>query len=282
MNMSKLYPDISHHHPVTSWDKVETNCGLIITKATQGTNFVDGTLKSIIKECEKRKIPYWLYVYLNKGNELDQAKFLVKTCKDLVGNYFVGYALDVEAGNTAVNCKKAVEYLDTLSCKKMWYSMYSEYGTYKGIITNLGSDWAYWEARYGANNGKYSEKYPCHSTCHLYQYTSKGSVSGITGSIDLNKIMNRNSKNESWFTTPKSKKSASTAKASTVYYSKYTGKTGTIDAVLKAVGVPEAYRGTWKKRKSLAAKNGISNYTGTEAQNLKLIALAKEGKLKKV
>lgn len=66
------------------------------------------------------------------------------------------------------------------------------------------------------------------------------------------------------------------------YYDKYTGKAATLDTVLKAVGVPEKYRNNWAKRKPLATANGISNYTGKSFQNLKLISLAKQGKLKKV
>lgn len=66
------------------------------------------------------------------------------------------------------------------------------------------------------------------------------------------------------------------------YYPKYTGKSAKLDTVFKAIGVPAAYRGNWKKRKPVAQKNGISNYTGTAQQNLKLISLAKAGKLKKV
>lgn len=78
------------------------------------------------------------------------------------------------------------------------------------------------------------------------------------------------------------KPTTTTAKPTTAYYKTYTGKSDKIDKVLSAVGVPAAYRGSWKKRKAVAAKNGISNYTGTAAQNLKLITLAKHGKLKKV
>lgn len=66
------------------------------------------------------------------------------------------------------------------------------------------------------------------------------------------------------------------------YYKKYTGKSNVLDTILKAIGVPSAHYGSWKKRKTLASKNGISNYTGTAAQNIKLINLAKQGKLKKV
>jgi N-acetylmuramoyl-L-alanine amidase len=66
------------------------------------------------------------------------------------------------------------------------------------------------------------------------------------------------------------------------YYKKYTGVSTTLDVVLKAVGVPEKYRGSWSKRKPVAKKNGISVYIGSATQNKKLITLAKQGKLKRV
>lgn len=65
-------------------------------------------------------------------------------------------------------------------------------------------------------------------------------------------------------------------------YPAYTGASGKIDEVLKAIGVAGAYVGSWKNRKPIASANGIGNYTGTAEQNTKLITLAKQGKLKKV
>lgn len=65
-------------------------------------------------------------------------------------------------------------------------------------------------------------------------------------------------------------------------YPGYAGHSIYVDEVLKAIGVPEQYRGSYKKRKPLAAKNGIANYTGTAAQNNNLISLAKQGRLKRV
>ena len=67
-----------------------------------------------------------------------------------------------------------------------------------------------------------------------------------------------------------------------LYYPKYTGKSPKVDVVLKAVGVPEAYRGNWKKRRPLAIKNGIAPYTGTATQNKRLIDYAKRGLLVKM
>lgn len=92
-------------------------------------------------------------------------------------------------------------------------------------------------------------------------------------------------KDKKWKTEFWNKLSTTATSATTTtsaYYKKYTGKSGAINTVLKAVGVPEKYRGTWAKRKPVATANGIKNYTGTAAQNSKLITLAKNGKLKKV
>ena len=182
------YPDISHHHPVGDWDKIEKNCPFIITKATQGTSFVDSAMAGIVRQCEKRGVYYWLYAYLNKGDELAQAKFLEKTCRDKIGKYFMGYILDVEAGNTVADVQKAMDYLETLPHKMMLYTMYSQYDRYKNIIALRPKKCAWWEARYGLNNGRYDAAYPCHSGVDLHQYTSNGVCPGISDRIDLNRI----------------------------------------------------------------------------------------------
>ncbi len=65
-------------------------------------------------------------------------------------------------------------------------------------------------------------------------------------------------------------------------YKKYSGTSFKIDTVLKEIGVPTKYLGNFKNRKPIAEKNGIAKYIGSATQNLRLIALAKKGKLKKV
>lgn len=197
--------DISHHHHVSDWDKVEKNVDVMITKATQGTSFVDDYFETIVNQCEKRKIPYWLYTFLNKGNELAQAKFLVKTCRDKVGDYFVGYILDVESGSSATGVKEAMDYLAMLDHKMMVYTMYAEHDKYKNILADRPGKCAWWEARYGLNDGVYRSKYPCHSGVDLHQYTSAGSCPGIPDEIDINRVT-RYGKTLKWFETPKKKK----------------------------------------------------------------------------
>lgn len=68
----------------------------------------------------------------------------------------------------------------------------------------------------------------------------------------------------------------------TEVYPAYIGPAAHLDTILKAIGVPAAYIGSYKKRRPLAEANGIANYQGTARQNLDLIALARAGKLVKV
>lgn len=213
--MANHYPDVSHHDPVKNWDKVKNNCPFVIAKATQGTSFIDSTLDDFIKNCEKRKIPYWLYTYLNSGNELEQAKFLVKTCKNKVGKYFIGYVLDVECaeGCSVAGVKSALAYISGLGYKSMIYTMYAQYSRYEAAIKSRPANCAWWEARYGKNDGTYRKAYPCHSGVDLHQFTENGYCPGIPGKIDLNRLTGTK-KNEVWFCTNVSLKSQEQPSAS--------------------------------------------------------------------
>ena len=156
-----------------------------------------------MKGCEENGIPYWLYAYLNKGEELAQAKFLVKKCKKLVGKKFVGYIIDVEAGNFAVDVKVALDWLKKQAKKTMLYTGYSDYRIYKEVIETRGDTCAWWEARYGKNDGTYNDAYPCHAGVDLHQYTSEGDCPGINSKVDLNRLTG--ARPLEWFTTPEAK-----------------------------------------------------------------------------
>lgn len=66
------------------------------------------------------------------------------------------------------------------------------------------------------------------------------------------------------------------------FYPKYNGASNDIDIVLSSIGVKSSFYGNYKKRIPLAKVNGIKNYTGNLSDNMKLLSLAKNGKLKKV
>lgn len=74
-------------------------------------------------------------------------------------------------------------------------------------------------------------------------------------------------------------KVAGSAPAASAYYPKYTGATNTsLVSGLSGVGEKDT---TFAHRARIAAANGIPNYSGTAAQNIQLLNLLKQGKLKK-
>lgn len=195
-----IIPDVSHHDPISSWDAIQQTCSFLITKATEGTKYVDPTLFSFIHACETRHIPYWVYTFLKYDNELEQAKFMVKTCKDKVGKYFIGYILDVERNNEIKGVQEALKWLNKQGYKTMLYTQYSQKDRYKKVIENRGENCAWWEARYGKNEKTYNPKYPAHEGVDLHQFTENGVVNGIRTLVDLNRITGN--KPLDWFTIP--------------------------------------------------------------------------------
>lgn len=75
-------------------------------------------------------------------------------------------------------------------------------------------------------------------------------------------------------------------KTDSKYYQKYTGDSPRVDEVLSAIGANADYDMTqtrpYLRRKPIATANDIKKYTGTAAQNIKIIKLAKDGKLRRV
>lgn len=197
-----VIPDISHYNPVKDWDALkDSGVKFLISKATQGTRYVDPTLDGFIKGCEKNQISYWLYCYLNKGDEIDQVKHMISTCKDKIGNFFVGYVLDIEAGNSPENCRIAMDYLLKQGYKAMIYTSNADYPKYKNLIANRGANCGHWEARYGPDNGKYHEAFPCSYSADMHQYTSHGNYAGLAkGRTDLSRLTGR--KPLEWFVSP--------------------------------------------------------------------------------
>ena len=118
-----MIPDISHHHPVKNWKRLCKNSSFLISKATEGTTYIDPTLKTFVNQCEANKCHYWLYSFVRKGNELTNAKFLHDVCKDLIGKYFVGYVLDVEDNSDADDIIPAPKNIDSLGYNTMFYCM---------------------------------------------------------------------------------------------------------------------------------------------------------------
>lgn len=71
-----------------------------------------------------------------------------------------------------------------------------------------------------------------------------------------------------------------TSTTSNNFYPAYKGNAQNIDTILKEVGLPSKYYGSFAKRKSYVTKTKIfDSYKGTYTQNITLIVYARQGKL---
>ena len=121
----------------------------------------------------------------------------------------------------------------------------------------------------------------CYNVGNIDQLTAKGTRTikeisekilayNKSGGKVINGLTNRRKKEQELFNT------------SCMYYSKYIGNSANLDMILKSIGVEDKYLHFPSRRKPLAKKNGLKNYKGSLSENLKLIELAKQGKLKRV
>lgn len=242
--------DLSHHHPVKDWNKIKATSPFIITKATQGTSFVDDYMDTVIKKCEVLKIPYWLYAFVNAGNELAQAKFLVNTCKSKVGKYFVGYVLDFEQDNNVDNSIKALQHIQKYSTKTMIYTAHHKYDRFKRLINSRGENCAWWEPRYSKGNS-YDSKYPPHSGVELHQFTESYKADYLSGENDANRLTGKRDLN--WFLTPVVKKTVATAVKTTVQIAT------TADPIEKITKVAENEVGYLEKKSNKNLDSKLAN-----------------------
>ena len=115
----------------------------------------------------------------------------------------------------------------------------------------------------------------------LAQISTKLPLYNKAGGVVLRGLQRRRAAEKELFDTPIKTDKTDTTK----YYPQYTGDSPRVDEVLSAIGANTDYDMTQTKpylrRKLIADANSIKNYTGTAAQNNKIIKLAKDGKLRR-
>ena len=114
----------------------------------------------------------------------------------------------------------------------------------------------------------------------LAQISTKLQLYNKAGGVVLRGLQRRRAAEKDLFDTP-----IKSNKTDTKYYPQYMGDSPRVDEVLSEIGATTDYDMTQTKpylrRKPIATVNGIKNYSGTAAQNNKIIKMAKDGKLRR-
>ena len=164
---------------------------------------------------------------------------------------------------------KNAGYTAGVYANKDWFTNYIDISRIKSAGYEM------WWAQYPS--GSYAvdpTEYDKSSQCGMWQYSSKGSISGITGDVDLNVSYVNYSDNEIPPKPPVTSPDDGGYWEYTYFPACDQSYISIVEA-LKSIGFDSSY----EYRAAIAELNGINNYTGTAEQNLHLLKLLKEGKL---
>ena len=221
--------DVSSHQGKIDWSKVK-NSGKVdfaILRCGYGDNLVsqdDSQWLANVAGVEKHNIPYGVYIYsyaMNTKQAKSEAEHVLRLIKGKKLSY--GVWLDLEDPDTSAKCSsKVLGDIAQTFCKTIKKAGYkvgvyaSKYWFTSKLTNSKFNNWPKWVAQYNTEC-TYTGKY------EIWQYSSKGSVQGISGNVDMNyDYVDRKVKTESKPTT--TKPTTSSAAATVTYRVKTNNK----------------------------------------------------------
>lgn len=194
--MAKLGIDVSYHQGTIDWKKVaESGVKFAIIRAGYGKSTVDEKFIENITGANTAGLKigvYWFIYALNEEDAIanaDKCHETIKLYKDILD---LGVAADYEYDSDRYSIKKGVTQTKSSRTRivQAFLNRLKEYG-YK--VTNYANpdylngkfeplnEYPLWLAYYSDNETKAKRYNPI-----MWQYSSKGSVPGIRGNVDLN------------------------------------------------------------------------------------------------
>lgn len=262
----KIVIDISQFNNVTNWEKVKaTGYPVIIRIGYRGSKTgiitYDPRYKEYRNACENYNIEHSFYFFpcsITKAEAQEQARFIINEVKNTNINMPVYLDSEVVQRNKSgrsdkLSKEKRTEMLDII-CDKLLAAGIpcGIYASRSWLYNNLDmpkiatpAEYNTWVAEYGVSKNKYDGNQV------LWQYTSDGSVNGISGRVDLSYVMNVFNMNAAQIKKPEQKKETKPIQKSEVE---------------KIIEVAKAEIGYLEKRSnsqldSKTANAGYNNYT---------------------
>lgn len=191
--------DLSAYNVVNDWKKVATS-GVtgVILRATTKNGKIDSRfvshLNGFLQNCNETMNEISIYKF---SYERTYITAYIECCKTLATiqevanlNTFDYLFLDLEAFSgrdyTTAECNEVIKgYLDGCAVFGVKLGLYFNYNYAKNIVDNYWSYLPLWLARYNKTMGDVTPFKPI-----MWQYTSTGTVDGITGNVDISKRLN--------------------------------------------------------------------------------------------
>lgn len=251
--------DVSYHQGTIDWGKVaKSGVEFAIIRAGYGKSTVDKKFIENIAGANTAGLKIGIYWFIYASNikdaiaNADMCDKTIRLYKDIIDlKVWADWEYDSDRVNPQTKDSRTAivkAFCDRL--KALGY----EVGVYSNpdyLNTKFGdlSGYPLWLAWYSATEEQAREYNPL-----MFQHSSKGSVDGIKGNVDMNILYGEVAEKEPTY---------------------YPVPEFTLIDSLNKIGVDSSY----KNRKQIAEANRILDYTGTAAQNLYMLGLLKSGKL---
>lgn len=185
--------DVSYHQGVIDWKKVkDSGVEFAIIRAGYGKNTVDKKFIENICGANTAGLKigiYWFLYALNEADAVENAKRCIDTIalyKDVI-TLKVWCDYEYDSDNYSINNDVVQTKESRTRIVKTFLHTLEEYGYDVGVYANPDylktkfldlSEYPLWLAKYSSDKGDYEP--------FMWQYSSKGSVSGIKGNVDMN------------------------------------------------------------------------------------------------
>lgn len=188
--------DISTWQGKINWEKAKNEIDFVILRLGYGQKNLDGQAKRNISELNRLGIPYGVYWFsyaYTVEMARNEAKMAVAYLKDLCANLSYPVYFDWEYDSRKTAAKNGVNVTGTLLrdmatafCEEMKAA-----GYYPGIYANPD----YIKNHFGEEFFKKFDLWLAHYAtktsyeANIWQYSSKGKISGIDGNVDMNRCV---------------------------------------------------------------------------------------------
>lgn len=175
--------DVSEHQGTINWDAVKGHIDGAILQCGYGDNIAsqdDKQWKRNADECTRLGIPFGVYIYSYATSDA-QARSEAEHVLRLVNGYKLSYPiyLDLEQAGTETGAiQRANIFGDIIENAGYWCGVYANTNWWTNYLVGL-ERFVKWVAQYNS---------VCtyQGTYDIWQYTSGGSVPGISGNVDMN------------------------------------------------------------------------------------------------
>lgn len=194
--------DVSDNQGVIAWPRVaEAGVDFAILRSIRGSGKIDNQFYNNLSGCRVNGIPFDVYKYTYAttiAKAIAEATAVIKLLQENDIHCTVWW--DAEDQSLRGLGKSALTKLikaaqDVVEKAGYHFGIYCNTDWYKNVLDVKAFDCPFWVARYPSNDrmelsAKPSDKYKPVVTHELFgwQYSSKGSIPGISGNVDLDMI----------------------------------------------------------------------------------------------